>query len=114
MRSTVLSILLTIMGASVAIAASTDVPIQKGWHFAQARAALIHNGWAPVRSADPLSKFDQENPLGQEYPEIEVCSQGLMFCWFHYSKDGRCLRVETRGEIKMGVIYWDDKCPGQH
>src|SRR3954465_15199124 len=97
-------LVVVLIGVAAALVANPrDVPVATGQTIAHARAALLKQGWHPVRPNKPWWPND--------YPEVEACSQGPEFCLFNYTRSGRCLKVETKGERIRRVISWAHVCP---
>lgn len=106
-------------------ARAADIPIQKGWQFSHARKVLIADGWKPVRNDFKMPdgtlerNFSPASEMSQAgYLEVENCSEGLVYCEFNYSKDGRCLQIITQGELlpdigpraQPKVVSWRNWC----
>ena len=83
------------------------VPISIGEPLDIARAAIVHNGWKPVRLPPPRGDLSAD----LDYPERQMCSWGQQFCLFNYAKAGRCLQVETKGEYVRRIEWWSYRCP---
>jgi hypothetical protein len=103
-------------------APSFEVPIQKGWLFSRARAALLVHGWKPKSTHFTLADgtpTSRAGPAGEMwdagYQEVEDCSEGLVYCLFNYSRQGQCLLLITQGEFVPGrspkVVRWLSQCP---
>jgi hypothetical protein len=91
---------------------AVEVPIKEGMPFAQARKALIKNGWKPNPTYS--GEFGVESVIQRKgFNEIESCSEGVRYCSFNYVKNGDCLGVGTVGEeVRDMTIYsWNFKCP---
>jgi hypothetical protein len=88
--------------------ASTVPSDLKGMRYSEARKVLLASGWRPYVGED-----DAEDVIG--YPgkdgwnEIEVCSQGAVYCNFRFRNAfGKGLEVTTQGEVKDPVVVgWD-------
>ena len=102
--------------AAPAFAGPAGVNLRKGELFLKARQRLITQGWKPVR----MHVSDQWEYTGldraffeRDVHELDSCTVDISLCIFYYRKDGRCLRVNTRGETiaTNKVTGWQDECP---
>lgn len=98
--------------------------VTKGEKLSQARKTLLAEGWKPRETfgVDANgSRWSQFADAGEMYragiTEVESCSgTGMNYCSFNYSRKGKCLSVQTRGEFKAGVyeptvIGTSNQCP---
>lgn len=117
--------LLACLPSQQAAADSKNVSLVKEREFATVRRELLKAGWKPVIS-DIMAEGNDlpENRSGAAgpmydagYVEVEYCSQGSVYCIFHYTRAGKCLKITTRGEYgnHNGKLYpllqtWSDEC----
>ena len=104
-------------GAAVPVYGSpAAVNLRKGELFLKARPRVIAQGWKPVR----MHVSDQWEYTGldraffdRKVYELDSCTVDISLCIFYYRKDGRCLRVNTRGETiaTNKVTGWQVECP---
>ncbi len=81
------------------------------------RSTLLADGWLPAETALTNAKGAPERSLGEAgrlleagYPEIERCTgTSRNYCFFNYSRRGKCLRVRT-----LGVLRAPDSEPKVH
>lgn len=106
--------------------AATEYPLRKGESFLEARAALLKDGWVPVRIDKRWPDGTRENQFGDGrlffdagFIEVQECEgTGPNACILNYQKDGMCLQLVTEGEYlpERGsipdVVRWTDDCPG--
>ena len=79
-----------------------------GKPFSAARASLLEQGWSPTETALTTSRGAPERSRGEAgklleagYPEVERCTGTQRnYCFFNYSRGGRCLRVRTLGVLR--------------
>lgn len=88
-----------------------------GESFLVNRSRILKSGWRPtsMHLYDEYEIFGTEKILrDRNFPEVASCSMDAgVLCIFYYSKETKCLRVDTRGEqLKdMKVTRWTDECP---
>jgi hypothetical protein len=92
-----------------------SVGLQRGALFVAVRAGLIKTGWKPVRMHKPEYEYTgTERLLAERHIyEVEACSTDRgSLCIFYYTRQQRCLRVDTVGEQvnAMRVTRWDHTC----
>jgi hypothetical protein len=81
------------------------------------RSTLLADGWLPTETALTTAKGAPERSSGEAgrlleagYPEIERCTGSARnYCFFNYSRRGKCLRVRT-----LGVLRAPDTEPKVH
>ena len=113
-----------VLMATASPACAASPPLIKGQYFAKARMNLLHAGWRPVVSHLKFADGTYQRLAGDagtmtdaSWKEVEYCSgTGLNFCFFNYSRNGHCLRVETQGEYSPQdsspqVLSWTSECP---
>ena len=102
--------------AAPAGAGPAGVNLRKGELFMKARQRLLTQGWTPVR----MHVSDQWEYSGldraffeRNVVELDSCTVDISLCIFYYRKNGRCLRVNTRGETiaPNKVTSWQAECP---
>jgi len=81
----------------------------KSMRYSEARKVLLASGWRPYVGED-----DAEDVIG--YPgkdgwnEVEVCSQGAVYCDFRFRNAfGESLKVTTQGEVRDPVVVGLDR-----
>lgn len=111
------------LAAGVALADPTQTGIQRGpagivegEALLSARAKLIEQGWRPTRrhAADGYEYSGAELQLaGHKIVELDSCSMDSSRCILYYSRNGKCLRMDSIGEQlrDMTVTRWTDECP---
>lgn len=98
-------------------AAGKDMNWLVGKPISSARSTLLADGWSPVETALTTAKGVPERSKGEAgmfldagYPEIERCTgTARNYCFFNYSRRGKCLRVRT-----LGVLRSPDSEPKVH
>ncbi len=126
LRLAVIALLALLAGLPTqpAIADTKGVSLVKEREFAKVRRELIKAGWKPVVSDAVMNNGSPENRFGAAGPmydagyiEVEYCSEGSVYCIFHYTRDGKCLQITTRGEYGKhnGKLYpllqkWSNDC----
>jgi hypothetical protein len=95
-----------------------EIPFLKvGEPFLVARSRILQSGWQPTRmhSNDDYEYFGAEKELAdRNFLEVDSCSMDAgALCILYYSKEKKCLRVDTVGERinEMTVTRWTDECP---
>jgi hypothetical protein len=92
---------------------ATELPINKGMPFLNARKALIKQGWEPnlTDEMDPDGLMKTLRNMG--ISEVQRCTEGVQYCEFNYKRNNQCLVVSTTGEkVKdMRINNWGFNCP---
>ncbi len=77
--------------------------IKEGEDYANARKALLADGWQPYHSPD-ADTCGEGDTRCQDRPEMEACAgTGMANCNFLWKKDGKTIAVHTIGEGEPGV-----------
>ena len=105
-------ILLALFSATIAQAHSLNLRV--GEPILEARSAILKNGWKPDLSHIHKPHFGTDNVLiKHKIREVEACSvDNGSLCILNYKKQGKCLKVFTKGEQihDMLVEDWNFGC----
>lgn len=98
--------------------------LQKDMPLLKVKDIVIRHGWKPLvtqheyvaegEDGFPYSEIERKLILGG-FVEVSSCSLGKELCNFYYRKNGKCILLETEGEVvnEMKLFYWARvKCPG--
>jgi len=94
-----------------------DLHLKVNDAFTQARARLVKFGWVPTRmhQQDNYEYDGAEKELADRgFLEVDFCSTDVgALCVLYYSKAGKCLRLNTKGEqIRfMRITSWQNEWP---
>lgn len=99
-------------------AAQSKIPdLREGRPFVDVRRDLLRQGWKPLESFDRMGdgcRFSQSGPARHYYnigfKEVQVCSEGNVYCWFNYTRRNQCLRLITEGERSARLHFWEYEC----
>lgn len=112
---------LVIFGPTIAVTANLNVELKKNKLFSELRRELLNDGWNPVESQEKMWDDTELNQFGEAgvfyqngYIEVEVCSEGKVFCIFNYRRRNECLQITTKGEYVKGsspvLEKWSKLC----
>jgi hypothetical protein len=94
--------------------------LEHGMTFPAARKKLLHHGWEPVITNKLNSDEIDYKLIGIEkilrrngFDELESCAVDRSLCIFNYRKNGKCLRLITKGEdpSRLTILSWSSECP---
>jgi len=98
-------------------AQNNDSVLWKGHPFPEARRQLLKQGWKPFESSNKFLDGCYVNRSGMAgvhykagFKEVELCTEGEVFCAFNYTRGKQCLRVVTKGETDPKVLNWNNEC----
>ena len=94
-----------------------DPALRQGAVYEKIRPALLKNGWQPFESTNKFLDGCYVNRSGMAgvhyrsgFKEVELCTEGEVYCAFNYTRGKQCLRVVTKGETRPRVLYWESEC----
>lgn len=102
-----------IFGCIGFFAHASGLPISTGMPFAEARKALISQGWKPNPTDEMKPGGVMKTLRNNGISEVQRCTEGVQYCEFNYKKNNACLVVSTTGEnVKdLTIDAWGFKCP---
>ena len=109
-------LVVVLFGAQPAVASGNPSSLNKQMTLAQARRAILHDGWQPVPSVDKDHDYGVVRVLHRKgVKEVTQCSEGMSLCNFYYRKKDTCLRLITIGEEMpaLKVYDWTSECPDE-
>ncbi len=105
------------LSISHAAAQSKTLDLHKGRSFEDVRRELLKQGWKPMESFDRMGdgcRFNQSGPARRLYnmgfKEVQICSEGNVYCWFNYTRRNQCLRLITEGERNLRLHFSEYEC----
>lgn len=117
MKPLVFSVGIFLYMAPYAMAQSNNAALWEGRAFSEARQDLLRQGWKPFESDERTKSGCRVNHISAArrlyksgFREIEVCSEGRVYCVFNYTHGRQCLRVVTEGEQVPKVYSWKQDC----
>ncbi len=98
-------------------AQKNDGALWKGRPFPEARRELLKHGWKPFESNHKFADGCYVNRSGMAgvhyksgFKEVELCTEGEVYCAFNYTRGKQCLMVVTEGETRPKVLRWTNEC----
>jgi hypothetical protein len=107
---------LAVLLSAGTVAFAADLPIKQGLPLGAMDALLLRAGWQPAKASVQLG--GGVGTIYQAgYHAVQMCAgTGSNPCVFNYAKQGKCLRIVTRGEYNPPeyepvVESWTYACP---